>query len=181
MGGVVPAREVHRAAVAVLGPTLLANGFSRVRTTSVAAWQRPSGDEFIVAWVQPSRSADPFGWYGTSFTIEFRRSDEPRIGTGGASAARLCGLLGDAARERVRQANNDVVRKMPRAPRNVLRQLPRGTRDWYKSEGNLRKEPYGPDEDVWFRHRDSADLDAWMRILSELMADALVAVQQRLG
>ena len=180
MTGVVPAREVHRAAVAALGPTFLAYGFSRVRT-SVAGWQRPSAEEFVVAWVQPSHRADPFGWYGTSFTIEFRRSTEPRIYTGGASAARFCQLLDDSARERVRQANNDVVRKLPRTPRNVVRQLPRDVRDSYRSNGDLRKEPYGVDEDVWFRHRDAADLDAWMLILAELMPGVLVAVQERFG
>src|SRR6516162_5386310 len=78
--GVVPARVVHRKAVAALGPGFAAAGFECRGASAAAVWQRPAGREFVVAWVQPTRSPDVSGWYGSRFIIELRRGTPPRAG-----------------------------------------------------------------------------------------------------
>src|ERR1700722_3111851 len=115
MEGVIPARVVHRKAVAALGPGFAAEGFDRRVESAGALWQRRAGDEFIVAWVQPTRSPDASGWYGSRFVIEFRRGAEPRAGVLGPGS-RFCQLLDDAGRERVRPGQNAVIRRLPPPP-----------------------------------------------------------------
>jgi hypothetical protein len=181
MPGVVPAREVHRAVLAALGPIFVADGFSRVKGTSVAGWIRESGEEFIIAWVEVSRTFDQLGWYGTSFVIEFRRTDRPALFSGGRFRALFCTLLDDEGRERVRQLNNDVVRQMPPAPVSALRQLSPDIHAWYKSHGDLRETPYTSTENVWFRHLNVEDVRAWTVLLAELLPGVLLGVRHRLG
>src|ERR1700733_12586650 len=161
--GVVPDRVVHRKALAALGPGFAAQGFAR-RETPVAVWQRPAGREFVVAWVQPTRSPDAFGWYGSRFVIEFRRGAQPRAGVLGPGF-RFCRLLDDQGRERVRAAQNVVIRRLPPAPARVLRTLDAPARDSYLAQGRQVTAAYRPDQDIWFRYRDERDLDAWFRLL----------------
>jgi hypothetical protein len=177
--GVVPDRVVHRKALAALGPGFAAQGFER-RDTAAAVWQRPAGQEFVVAWVQPTRSPDAFGWYGSRFIIEFRRGAQPRAGVLGPGF-RFCGLLDDTGRERVRAVQNAVIRRLPPAPDRVLRTLGERERDSYLAHGRQVTAPYGPDHDIWFRYRDERDLDAWFRLLAVLLPGVLDAVRLRLG
>jgi hypothetical protein len=178
--GVVPARVVHRKAVAALGPGFAAGGFARREASAGAVWQRRAGQEFIVGWVQPTRSPDTSGWYGSRFIIEFRRGAEPRAGVLGPGS-RFCQLLDDAGRERVRHQQNAVIRRLPPAPAPVLRTLPGPARDAYLAHGRPVTEPYAPDHDVWFRYRDERDLDAWFRLLTVLLPAVLGAVRASLG
>jgi hypothetical protein len=178
--GVVPGRVVHRKAVAALGPGFAAAGFELRGASAAAVWQRPAGPEFVVAWVQPTRSPDALGWYGSRFIIEFRRGAQPRAGVLGPGF-RFCQLLDDAGRERVRAAQNAVIRRLPPVPARVVRTLDDGARDWYLAQGKQVTAAYSPDEDIWFRHRDERDLDAWFRLLPVLLPGVLRAVQLRLG
>ena len=180
MDGVVPARVVHRKAVAALGAGFAAQGFARREASAAAVWQRPTGREFVVAWVQPTRSPDAFGWYGSRFIIEFRRGTQPRAGVLGPGF-RFCQLLDDAGRERVRSVQNAVIRRLPPVPARVLRTLDDRTRDWYLAQGEQVTAPYRPDHDVWFRYRDERDLDAWFRLLPVLLPGVLAAVRQRIA
>jgi len=177
---VVPARVVHRKAVAALGPGFVTGGFERRETSAGAVWQRPAGDEFIVAWVQPTRSPDTHGWYGSRFIIEFRRGAEPRVGVLGPGS-RFCQLLDDAGRERVRAVQNAVIRRLPPAPARVLRTLNGPARDSYLAHGRQVVSPYAADHDVWFRYRDERDLDAWFRLLPVQLPAVLAAVRRTLG
>ena len=177
--GVVPDRVVHRKALAALGPGFAAQGFAR-RGTPVAVWQRPAGQEFVVAWVQPTRNPDASGWYGSRFIIEFRRGAQPRAGVLGPGF-RFCRLLDDQGRERVRAAQNVVIRRLPPAPERVLRTLDGPARDAYLAQGRQVTAPYGPDHDIWFRYRDERDLNAWFRLLPVLLPGVLGAVRLRLG
>jgi hypothetical protein len=177
--GVVPARVVHRKALAALGPGFTAAGFER-RGTVAAVWQRPAGEQFVVAWVQPTRSPDPFGWYGSRFIIEFRRGAEPRAGVLGPGI-RFCQLLDGEGRERVRAVQNAVIRRLPPAPQRVLRTLDERARDSYLAHGRPVTAPYDPDHDIWFRYRDERDLDAWFRLLRGLLPGVLGAVRVQLG
>ena len=180
MEGVVPALVVHRKALAVLGPGFAAQGFERRETSAAAVWQRPAGQEFVVAWVQPTRNPDVFGWYGSRFIIEFRRGAQPRAGVLGPGF-RFCQLLDDEGRERVRAVQNAVIRRLPPAPARVLRMLDERARDRYLAQGRQVPAAYGPDHDIWFRYRDEHDLGAWFRLLPVLLPGVLDAVRLRLG
>jgi hypothetical protein len=171
---------VHRQAVASLGLGFAAAGFERRLASAAAVWQRRSGQEFVVAWVQPARSPDAFGWYGSRFIIEFRRGTPPRAGVLGPGF-RFCQLLDDAGRERVRAVQNAVIRRLPPAPARVLRMLDERARDGYLAQGKQVTTAYSPDHDVWFRYRDERDVDAWFRLLPVLLPGVLEAVRLRLG
>lgn len=178
--GVVPARVVHRKALAALGPGFAAQGFESRGPSAAAVWQRPSGQEFVVAWAQPTRSPDALGWYGSRFIIEFRRGAQPRAGVLGPGF-RFCQLLDDEGRERVRAAQNAVIRRLPPVPARVLRMLDDRARDWYLAQGRQVTAAYEPEDDIWFRYRDERDLDVWFRLLPVLLPGVLGAVRLRLG
>ena len=178
--GVVPARVVHQKALAALGPGFAAGGFERRERSAAAVWLRPAGREFVVAWVQPTRRPDAFGWYGSRFIIEFRRGAQPSAGVLGPGS-RFSQLLDDAGREQVRAVQNAVIRRLPPAPARVLRLLDDSARDSYLAQGKQVTRPYRPDEDIWFRYRDERDLDAWFRLLPALLPDVLGAVRLSLG
>jgi hypothetical protein len=166
--------------VAALGPGFAAEGFECRRASATAIWQRPAGKEFVVAWVQPTRSPDALGWYGSRFIIEFRRGAQPRAGVMGPGF-RFCQLLDGEGREQVRAVQNAVIRRLPPVPARVLRMLDDRTRDWYLAQGKPVTAAYCPDHDIWFRHRDEYDLDAWFRLLPVLLPGVLDAVRLRLG
>ena len=166
--------------MAALGPGFAAGGFERRSASAAAVWHRPAGEQFVVAWVQPTRSPDASGWYGSRFIIEFRRGAQPRAGVLGPGF-RFCQLVDDEARERVRAVQNAVIRRMPPAPVRVLRTLDDQARDRYLAQGRQVTAPYGPDQDVWFRYRDERDLNAWFRLLPVLLPGVLDAVRLRLG
>jgi hypothetical protein len=178
--GVVPARVVHRKALAALGPGFAAGGFECRKASATAVWYRPTGQEFVVAWVQPTRSPDPYGWYGSKFIIEFRRGAQSRSGVLGPGF-RFCQLLSDEGREQVRAVQNAVIRRLPPPPASVLRTLDDRTRAWYLTQAKQVTAPYRPHQDIWFRHRDEYDLDAWFRLLPVLLPTALDAARHRLG
>jgi hypothetical protein len=179
MDGVAP-RVVHRKAAAALGPGFAAAGFERRVASAAAVWQRPAGPEFAVGWVQPTRSPDAFGWYGSRFIIEFRRGAQPRAGVLGPGF-RFCQLLDAAGRERVRAAQNAMIRRLPPVPARVLRTLDAPARDAYLAQGRQVTAAYGPDQDIWFRYRDERDLDAWFRLLTVLLPGVLGTARLRLG
>jgi hypothetical protein len=171
---------VYRKALVALGPGFAAQGFAHRAASAAAVWHRPADQEFIVAWVQPTRSPDAFGWYGSKFIIEFRRGAQPRTGVLGPGF-RFCQLLDDEGRERVRAVQNAVIRRLPPAPAPVLRTLEGRARDWYLAQGRQVTAAYRPDQDIWFRHRDERDLDAWFRLLPVLLPGVLAALKLRLG
>ena len=166
--------------MAALGPGFAAGGFERRSASAAAVWHRPAGEEFVVAWVQPTRSPDAYGWYGSRFIIEFRRGAQARAGVLGPGF-RFCQLVDDEARERVRAVQNAVIRRLPPVPVRVLRTLDDQARDRYLAQGRQVTAPYGPDQDVWFRYRDERDLNAWFRLLPVLLPGVLRVVRLRLG
>jgi hypothetical protein len=54
-------------------------------------------------------------------------------------------------------------------------------RDSYLALGKQVTAAYTPDHDVWFRHRDERDLDAWFQLLPVLLPGVLGAARLRLG
>jgi hypothetical protein len=180
MDGVVPDRTVHRKALAALGPGFAARGFQRRQASAAAVWERPAGSEFVVAWVQPTRSPDTSGWAGSRFIIELRRGAEPRAGVLGPGF-RFCQLLDHAGRERVRAVQNAVIRRLPPPPARVLRTLDGRARDSYLAQGKQVTAAYRPDHDIWFRYRAERDLDDWFRLLPVLLPGVLDAARLRLG
>ena len=94
------AGELHRLARKELGPTLVSLGFKRTPSSTLAAWLRAEGNQWLVLWVQPWQSA---GSPGTGeFTIELRLSSRPETG-GDGPRRRLPKLLSDAEREELRR------------------------------------------------------------------------------
>jgi hypothetical protein len=180
VAAIVPARTVHRQARAALGSGFAADGFGRLKSTSIAAWARPAADQFIVGWVQPSRDPDASGWYGTKFTIEFRRGARPAVAVNGP-IFRFCNLLDDDGREQVRAVQNAIIGRMPPPPADAVSQLTGNILNWYLSQGRQVAAPYGPMDDVWFRHRDMQDLADWFRLLPALLPAALAELRRRLG
>jgi hypothetical protein len=169
---------VHRKAGAALGLGFAAAGFERRVASAAAVWQRPAGPEFAVGWVQPTRSPDAFGWYGSRFIIEFRRGGQPRAGVLGPGL-RFCQLLDDrggSGCEPSRTRSSGGCRLRPRG-----RSASSTTRDEYLAQGKQVTAAYSPDHDVWFRYRDERDLDAWFRLLPVLLPGVLEAVRLRLG
>jgi hypothetical protein len=166
--------------VAALGPGFAAGGFECRGASAAALWQRPAGQEFVVAWVQPARSPGASGWYGSRFVIGLRRGARPRAGVPGPGS-RFCQLLDEEGRERVRAVQNAVIRRLPPAPARVLRALGERARDAYLAQGRQVAAAYGPDHDIWFRYRDERDLGAWFRLLPILLPGVLGAARLRLG
>jgi len=83
------ARELHKRVRAAFDPSFAEHGFARIKGATVAAWARPSGEGFVVAATQASQGQrDPYGWFGTAFTFEFRTSAkaEPLLGRSPGSA-----------------------------------------------------------------------------------------------
>jgi hypothetical protein len=76
---------------------------------------------------------------------------------------------------------NAVIRRLPPVPARVLRLLDDRARDSYLAQGRQVTAAYSPQEDIWFRHRDELDLDAWFRLLPALLPGVLDGVQDRLG
>src|ERR1700761_7766098 len=128
-------------ALAALGPGVAAGGFDP-RPPADAVWQRPAGQQFIVAWVQPTRSPDASGWSGSRFVIEFRRGAQPRAGVLGPGF-RFGQLLDEQGREQVRAMQNAVIRRLPPAPVRVLRMLDERARDSYLAQGRQVTAAYG--------------------------------------
>src|ERR1700761_601619 len=114
-------------ALAALGPGVAAGGFDP-RPPADAVWQRPAGRQFIVAWVQPTRSPDASGWSGSRFIIEFRRGAEPRAGVLGPGF-RLGRLRDEGGGERARAGQTAPIRRLPPPPARVLRTLDERARD----------------------------------------------------
>jgi hypothetical protein len=166
-------------ALAALGPGFTAHGFDR-RPSADAVWQRPARQEFVVAWVQPTRSPDASGWSGSRFIIEFRRGAQPRAGVLGPGF-RFGQLLDAAGRERVRAVQNAAIRRLPPPPGRVLRALDDRARDAYLAHGKQVVRPYRPDDDIWFRYRSERDLEDWFQLLPVLLPGVLDAVQLALG
>jgi hypothetical protein len=72
-------------------------------------------------------------------------------------------------------------RWLPPAPARVLRMLDDRARDSYLALGKQVTTAYTPDHDIWFRHRDERDLDAWFQLLPVLLPGVLCAARLRLG
>lgn len=177
---VIPGKQVHRELFALLTPALAKEGFRRVRPGSAAAWSKPVGEQFLVVWVQLSRSGDPFGWYGTSLTIEFQLSDTVVRGTG-RSRERLTCLLSHEDREEIRRTQNAFIGRLPRAPFAVLTQLPKSSRSHYLAHGVPHTSPYAEDEDVWLRYASSQDLESWFPLLQRMVPLAARTAESRFG
>lgn len=165
------AKQVHRELITQLGPVLGEEGFRRIRPGSTAAWCKTVGERFLLVWVQVSRSGDPFGWHGTSLTVEFALSDSTVIGSG-RPRERLTRLLSDEEREEIRRNQNAFISRLPPAPAGVLAQLPAPLRSSYLAQGDLRTEPYGDKEDVWLRYADARDLQSWFPLLQKMVPAA---------
>ncbi|MGO4536728.1 hypothetical protein [Leifsonia sp. 2MCAF36] len=176
----IPGKQVHRELVALLGPVLEKEGFRRIRPGSTAAWSKPVGEQFLLVWVQLSRSGDPFGWYGTSLTVEFELSEAAVPGTG-RPRERLTRLLSHKEREEIRRNQNAFIGRLPSAPTVALTQVPVSLRSKYLAHGDQHNEPYADNEDVWLRYADARDLQSWFPLLQKMVPAAIREAVIRFG
>lgn len=162
---------MHRELAALLSPALEAEGFRRLRPGSTASWSKPTGERFLLVWVQLSRSGDPFGWYGSSLTVEFELSDAEVRGSG-RLRERLPRLLSHDEREEIRDNQNAVIGRLPPAPTAALTQLPVSLRSQYLAHADQHTEPYAETADVWLRYADARDLESWFPLLQKMVPAA---------
>jgi hypothetical protein len=164
------AAEFHRLARQELSPTLDALGFKRIPKTSVASWARPEGNRWLVMWLQPSQSNDPFG-PGFKFTVELALSSRPEAGLEGYRE-RLPTLLTHAQREDLRHLENRAISKLPPPDREYAILLG-PLREWWLAGWKPRLTPYEDAEDIWFRHGDEADLLSLMAFFALALPAAI--------
>jgi hypothetical protein len=176
----IPGTQVHRDLAALLSPALEKEGFRRLRPGSTATWFRPTGEQFLLVWVQLSRSGDPFGWYGTSLTFEFELSNAEVRGTGRVRE-RLPRLISYEEREEIRDNQNAVIGRLPPAPTSALTQLPVSLRSQYLAHADQHTEPYAESENVWLRYADARDLESWFPLLQRMVPAAAREAAIRFG
>lgn len=164
------AAEFHRLARQELGPMLAELGFKRISRTSIASWARPEGNQWLVMWLQPSQSNDPYG-PGFKFTAELALSSRPEAGLDGYRE-RLPTLLTNGQREELRHLENRALAKLPPPDREYALNLG-PLREWWLAGWKPRVAPYDEGEDVWFRHGDEADLRSLMAFFVLVLPGAI--------
>jgi hypothetical protein len=162
---------LHKLARQELGPSLTALGFKRTPKASVASWCRPQGERWLVFWFQPATDNDPRS-PGYRFTVEFALTERPAVYTG-RIRKRLARLLTDDEREELRQMENRTIAKLPPPDMAFGNGLPPSMREHWLAGWKPRTTPYGPIEDVWFRHGDEADAEELMRFFRRVMPAAI--------
>lgn len=171
--------ELHRLARQSWEPVLYGAGFRRVPRVRRAAWlKNVPGGQFLLVVLQPSRNWDPFGWYGSKFTVEFQLADRPELWLGTSRRLRLASLLNDEQREMLRAQNNKVRAGLGSPPPEALQGVP-DTDKWYLAEGEPITSPYPPNHDVWFQHATETDAQEWATLIGKLLPDALAEVSRR--
>ena len=163
--------ELYRLARQELGPLLSGLGFKRTPKAAVASWCRPEGERWLVFWFQPSTNHDAHS-PGYSFTVEFALADKPAVYTG-KIRRRLPRLLTDGEREELRQMANRTIAKLPPPDMFFGNALPPTVRDLWLEGWRPRMTPYGPNEDVWFRHGDDADAQQLMLFFRRVLPSAI--------
>jgi len=172
----VPSTEVYRIARQVVGPWLKANGFRR--ETAFASWTRPVAGRHVTMWFQVSQDGwDPLA--GSTFVVEFQRSDRPEVGYG-RLRARVVELLDPVGREEVRAIRNAVAARLRRPSLAEVRarfgfEPPADMLERYVAAFAPRLAPYAPDEDVWLPYASEVDVRIWCRFV----ADKLPALTAR--
>ena len=169
--------ELHRLARQELGPQMVALGFNRIPGRSGASWARPQPGNWLVLWLQPSQSNDGYA-PGFRFTVELALSSDPIIGANG-SRARLPTLLADHEREELRHMENRTIAKLPSPDPAFARLLPAAFRERWLAGWKPRVTPYRPDEDVWFRHIDQADVRDLMAFFRRVLPGAVARFLER--
>jgi hypothetical protein len=165
------AAELHAAARRSLDGPLAGLGFRRVAKTRTASWIRPEGGRWLFIWFQPHR------WNGAHsagfrFTVELRLADRPILYSAGP-LARLPALLSPEAREALRQMENRALARVPPPDRAYVRALPESMRPMLLADWKPRLQPYGSDEDVWFRLADRSDLEALLAFIERVLPGAI--------
>lgn len=167
--------EVYALLRSQLGPSLKALGFKR--QVSFLSWSRPRDGLNTVLWCQVSRD----GWdeyAGSKFVVELQRSEEPEPGSPSEQRKRLSRLVGDEEREEIRKLQNEVIKSLHRAPPTHARLnvSPEVTR-WYLQKFVQDTEPYGPEDDLWFRYAQPVHVQRWGELLVRLMPTLLPGIE----
>jgi hypothetical protein len=154
-----------------LDPLMRSLGFARTPGASMASWARPEGDEWLLFWFQPSMSNYAYS-AGFKFVVEFQLGPEAQPG-GRGHRLRLGEVLTDAEREQVRQMENRVIAKLPPPDRGFAASLDGRTREWSLGQWQPVGKPYGPGDDIWFRHGDEADVLEFLAFFGAVLPDVV--------
>jgi hypothetical protein len=175
LGGPEPmplkAKALHSLVRADLGPFMAALGFKTVSGTMTASWCKPVGPRYLVLFFQPSSWNDSYS-PGFRFTVELRLGKEPSLSTWGPRQ-RLPQLLDQDERAELLELENSVVPKLPPPDPEVAALLSGPTRENWLASWERRIRPYGPDEDVWFRHWDETDVRALIAFFKRVLPSAV--------
>jgi hypothetical protein len=110
---------------------------------------------------------------GNGFTLELQLGEEPVAGKGSGPGSRLYGLLTDKERLDHLAIHNRIMAKV--APNPVLMQLSMLPRDRaaYLPEQQPRANPFGPNDDPWFRYTDAGDIRLWLDFIGRVLPGAI--------
>jgi hypothetical protein len=175
----VKAAELYAAAHRALDEPLAELGFRRLAKASPAGWLRSEGDRWLMLWFQPSRWNGPTS-AGYAFTVELRLADRAVLYAPGP-LARLPRLLSPADRERLRRMENGVIARLPPPNMALFGSLPAEVRATMLAGWQPRRAPYAPDEEVWFRQQDRADVDELLAFIAEVLPGAIERFAARLA
>jgi hypothetical protein len=164
-------KGLHATARRRLDPMLSHLGFGHVRETSMAAWVREEGSQWLILWFQPMARGEPYA-PGFRFTVELRLGDQPVMFAPG-HLARLPQLLSAARREELRTLDNRALAKVPRPSVARLAALPEAIRASVEAEWRPRVTPFGPDEHVWLRATDEGDLTLLLEFIARELPEAI--------
>jgi hypothetical protein len=173
--------EVYSQLRSVLEPWFKSAEFKQ--TKELLGWSRPHGEAHTVVWFQISRD----GWdcyAGSKFVVEFQRSPEPKVGSGGrfTRRQRLAYFLSQEEREEVRVIQNGIIARLPRPPSNYPKlNVSQQVTDWYLAQFKPISEPYPERHDIWLRYASPEHVTKWADFIISKLPKFISVVESWAG
>lgn len=112
----------------------------------------------------------------SSFVVEFQFSTLARPGAFGDDCVRdrLPGFLDKLDLERIRQMQNDVIKKLKLPPEDYyMLAVPENVKRWYLDKFKPVELPFKRSGDIWLRYHDEEDLTMWAEFVLERLPKVL--------
>ena len=166
--------DTYRIIRQVIGPWCKQNAF-RKGPGGMLCYVRPQDSRSVVFWFQCAQ----VGWdayAGSSFVVEFQFSTLARPGAFGDDCVRdrLPGFLDKLDLERIRQMQNDVIKKLKLPPEDYyMLAVPENVKRWYLDKFKPVELPFKRSGDIWLRYHDEEDLTMWAEFVLERLPKVL--------